>query len=226
MQMSLEQTYKAVILKEMLEQELKELESVQKNKGRKKMISRATMRKILKRSFIWLPVFMIFVNYVRNGIDPFIFIYAPVFLFYTSVYTSVILLFLWIYNSAVKYFLRKKKVNPKEVAFYEQNKKVVKVNIKTVELALKNQSSLMPKYHTKEVLEQLIAYKREGRVKTDQDAIKLFTKEHPSHAQPVSSKSGRVFTKMSLLIRTFIGTVAAASLFASGINHQKYRKGW
>ncbi|WP_252502719.1 hypothetical protein [Sporosarcina sp. Marseille-Q4943] len=225
MQMSLEQTYKAVILKEMLEQEFKELESVQKNKGREKMISRATMRKIVKRLFIWLPVFMIFVNYVRNGIDPFIFIYAPVFLFYTSVYTSVILLFIWVYNSAIRCFFKAKKVNPKELAFYEQNKKAIQVNIETVKHALKNHS-LIQKYYSKEVLEQLIAYKREGRVKTDQDAIKLFTKEHPSYAQPVSSKLERGFTKMSLLIRNFIGTVAAASLFASGINHRKYRKGW
>ncbi|MFS0689023.1 hypothetical protein AB1K89_07265 [Sporosarcina sp. 179-K 8C2 HS] len=224
--MNLEQTYKAVVLKEMLEQELMELESVQKNMGSEKTISKATMRKIVKRSFIWLPVFMIFVNYARNGIDPFIFIYAPVFLYYTSVYISVIVFFIWIYNTGVRCFLRAKK-NPKELAFYEQNKKAVQVNIETVEQALKNQSSLMPKYHSKEVLEQLIAYKREGRAKTDDDAINLFAKEYPAHARPVSSKSGRRLTALSLLIRKFIGTLAAASFFTNGIDdHRKYRKGW
>lgn len=225
MQMNLEQTYKAVILKEMLEQELMELESVQKNMDSEKTISKATMRKIVKRSFIWLPIFMIFVNYVRNGIDPFIFIYAPVFLFYTSVYISVIVFFIWIYNTGVRCFLRAKKTS-KELAFYEQNKKAVQVNIETVEHALKNQSSLMPKYHTKEVLEKLIAYKREGRAKTDGDAINLFAKEHPSNTQPVSPKARTRFVALCSRFQNFFGSVAVASLFASDINDRKYRKGW
>ena len=72
----------------MLKAELRELENTQEKLNRDKTVSKVAIRKLVKRAFIWMPIFMILVNYVRNGIDPFIFIYTPVFLFYTAIYTG------------------------------------------------------------------------------------------------------------------------------------------
>ena len=109
MRMNLEQTYKTVVIKEMLEAELRDLENIQEKLNRDKTVSKAAIRKLVKRAFIWMPIFMIFVNYVRNGIDPFIFIYTPVFLFYTAIYMAVIVSFIWMYNTVVKRFRKSRK---------------------------------------------------------------------------------------------------------------------
>ena len=136
MRMNLEQTYKTVVIKEMLEEELRDLENIQEKLNRDKTVSKVAIRKLVKRAFIWMPIFMIFVNYIRNGIDPFILIYTPVFLFYTAIYTAVIVSFIWMYNTVVKRFRKSRKGFPIETAFYEQNKIALQENIETVELCL------------------------------------------------------------------------------------------
>ena len=184
MRMNLEQTYKTVVIKEMLEEELRDLENIQEKLNRDKTVSKAAIRKLVKRAFIWMPIFMIFVNYIRNGIDPFILIYTPVFLFYTAIYMAVIVSFIWMYNTVVKFYRKSRKDIPKETAFYEQNKVALHENIETVDCALKNNSTLIPMYRSKEVLEQLIAYKKEGRARNDEDAIDILERERPVSIQP------------------------------------------
>ena len=132
MRMNLEQTYKTVVIKEMLEAELRDLENIQEKLNRDKTVSKAAIRKLVKRAFIWMPIFMILVNYVRNGIDPFILIYTPVFLFYTAIYMAVIVSFIWMYNTVVKRFRKSRKDIPVETAFYEQNKMALQENIETL----------------------------------------------------------------------------------------------
>ena len=46
--MNLEQTYKTVVIKEMLEAELRELENIQEKLNRDKTVSKAAIRKLVK----------------------------------------------------------------------------------------------------------------------------------------------------------------------------------
>ena len=73
MLLNIEETYRTVILKEMLENELVELETAYKNPMDERTVSKATVRKTIKHLFIWVPIFMVLVNYIRNGVDLFIF---------------------------------------------------------------------------------------------------------------------------------------------------------
>lgn len=232
MRMNLEQTYKTVLLKEMLESELKELELTQESMKDDKTVSKSAICKLVKRLFIWMPIFMILVNYIRNGIDPFIIIYAPVFLFYTAIYTAVIVLFILMYITAVKFYRKEGKSMPEEKAFYEQNKMALRENIQTIDHGLWNHSSLIPQYRSKEVLEQLITYKKVGRARTDEDAIEILEKERPVYSQPAFARPKKHFplleslsTKLSRLGR-FIGVVVIASLLGKSIARTSYRRGW
>ncbi|MFS0574966.1 hypothetical protein AB1K83_04990 [Sporosarcina sp. 179-K 3D1 HS] len=232
MRMNLEQTYKAVVIKEMLEAELRDLENIREKLNRDKTVSKVTIRKLVKRTFIWMPIFMVLVNYVRNGIDPFIFIYIPVFLFYTAIYTGVIVTFIWFYNTVVKLYRKTKKDGPEERAFYEQNQKALQENIETIDRALKNGSSLAPSYRSKQVLEQLIAYKKEGRAATDEGAVDILEKERPVSVQPTLVSRKKRFTTLenfaSKLSRfcNFIGMVVFASMVTKSMNRPFRRRGW
>ncbi|MFC5591701.1 hypothetical protein ACFPRA_22705 [Sporosarcina soli] len=232
MRMDLEQTYKTVVIKEMFEAELRELENFQEKLNCDRAVSKPAICKLVKRSFIWMPIFMILVNYVRNGIDPFIFIYLPVFLLYTVIYTGVIVSFIRMYNTVVKCFRKSRKGILGEAAFYEQNKMALYENIETIERALKNNSSMIPMYRSKDVLEQLISYKKEGRAKTDEDAVDIFEKEGPFRCKPafVSPKKRlatlkKLTSKFRRLVH-FIGVVVFASMVIKSMNRPIHRKVW
>ena len=224
MLLNLEETYRTVILKEMLENELEELETAYKNRIEEKTVSKETIRKTIKRLFIWVPIFMVLVNYIRNGVDLFIFIYTPVFLFYTAIYTAIIVLFIYAYNFIVrKYNKSRVGVNGASL-FFEQNKEALQKNIKTVEDALMTKSTLIPLYHSKEKLVKMFEYMKKGRARTEEDAIYLFEKEHPRHNQPGptqrqkrSINRGGIAKKVSRFGR-FISMVLFASLVAKSLN--------
>ncbi|MBO1915258.1 hypothetical protein J4G37_61825, partial [Microvirga sp. 3-52] len=96
--------------------------------------------------------------YIRNGVDLFIFIYTPVFLFYTAIYTGVIVLFIFPYNFIVRKY-NKYRVGANETSlFFEQNKVAIQENIKTVDDALMTKSTLIPMYHSKAKLGKMIEY--------------------------------------------------------------------
>jgi membrane protein YdbS with pleckstrin-like domain len=224
MLLNLEETYRTVLLKEMLENELEELESAYKCPLDEKTVSKAAIRKTIMRLFVWVPIFMVLVNYVRNGVDLFIFIYTPVFLFYTAIYTAIIVLFIYVYNFIVRRY-NKSKVGVNEASlFFEQNKVVLQENIKTVEDALMTKSTLIPMYHSKVKLGKMIEYMKKGRARTDEDAIYLFEKEHPRYSQPGPAKRKRCFinreglTKRMNRFSRFISMVFFASLVAKSLN--------
>jgi len=228
--MNLEDTYKAVVLKGMLEDELDELETTHESLVRRNVISKATIRKIMKRLFIWMPIFMILVNYIRNGIDLFIFIYTPVLLFYTAIYTAVIVSFIYVYNVIVKKFNKSRKVFSEGMVFYEQNIEALQKNIDLVDSALNNNSSIHPKYRTIEVLEKMIAYKNQGRARTDEESIKIIEKESRIFSQPNTAsrekcivKSSTIATKLNRLGR-FMVKLIFASMVAKSLNRPSLRR--
>lgn len=230
MHMSLEDTYKAVVLKGMLEDELNELETIRERMFSRKVISKDAIRKTVKRLFISFPIFMILVNYVRNGIDLFIFIYTPVFLFYTAIYTAVIVSFIYVYNAIVKKFNKSRKEISEGIVFYEQNKEALQKNIESVDSALNNNSSLLPMYRSKEVLEKMIAYKKQGRAKIDEEAIHIYEKEsricsqHSTASRKKSiSKFSAISTKLSRFGR-FFSMVLFASMVAKSLNRPSPRR--
>ncbi|PID03795.1 hypothetical protein CSV67_03915 [Sporosarcina sp. P2] len=224
MLLNLEETYRTVILKEMLENELEELETAYKSPTEEKTVSKATIRKTVKHLFIWVPIFMVLVNYIRNGVDLFIFIYTPVFLFYTAVYTAIIVLFIYAYNFIVRKYNKSRAGVNEASLFFEQNKAALQKNIKTVEDALMTKSTLIPLYHSKEKLGKMIEYMKKGRARTDEDAIYLFEKEHPRHNQPGPTRRKKrsinregIAKKVSRFGR-FISMILFASLVAKSLN--------
>ena len=87
-------------------------------------------------------------------------------------------------------------------------------------------------YRSKEVLEQLIAYKKEGRARNDEDAIDILERERPVSIQPAFVCTKNRFAtlktfaaKLSRLGR-FIGIVLFASLVAKSITRPIHRKVW
>jgi len=228
--MNLEDTYKAVVLKGMLKDELDELEITHESMVRRNVISKATIRKIVKRLFIWIPIFMILVNYIRNGIDLFIFIYTPVFLFYTAIYTAVIVSFLYVYNVIVKEFNKSRKGFSEGLVFYEQNKAALQKNIDLVDSALNNNSSIHLKYRSKEVLEKMIAYKNQGRARTDEESIQIIEKESRIFSQPSTASREKRFVKLSIISTKlnrfvrFMGMLVFASMVAKSLNRPSLRR--
>ena len=174
---------------------------------------------------------MIFVNYVRNGIDPHPYLYTCVFVLHSNLYGCHCLFYLDVQYSRQTLSQIKKDI-PVETAFYEQNKIALQENIETVEFALNNNSSLIPMYRSKEVLEQLIAYKKEGRARNDEDAIDILERERPVSIQPafVCTKNRfatlKAFTAKLSRLGRFIGTVLFASLVAKSITRPIHRKVW
>lgn len=230
MRMNLEDTYIAMVMKRMLEDELDELETTRESMFSRKIISKATIRKMVKRLFIWFPVFMITVNYVRNGIDLFIFNYTPVFLFYTAIYTAVIVSLIYVYNAIVKKFNNSRNGVIEGRVFYEQNKEALQKNIKTIGGALKNNSSLIPMYRSKVVLEKMIAYKTQGRARTDEEAIHIFEKESPIFSQPSTASKKKRFVKLTSIstklnrFGRFVGMIFFASMVAKSLNRPRLRR--
>lgn len=228
--MNLEDTYKAVVLKGMLKDELDELETTHESMVRRNVISKATIRKIVKRLFIWMPIFMILVNYIRNGIDLFIFIYTPVFLFYTAIYTAVIVSFIYVYNAIVKKFNKFRNEISEGMVFYEQNKEALQKNIELVDSALNNNSSLHPKYRSKEVLEKMIAYKNQGRARTDEESIQIIEKESQIFSQSSTASREKRFVKLSAIstklnrFGRFVGMVVFAFMAGKSLNKPSLRR--
>lgn len=224
MLLNLEETYRTVILKEMLENELEELETAYKSPMEEKTVSKATIRKTVKRLFIWVPIFMVLVNYIRNGVDLFIFIYTPVFLFYTAIYTAIIVLFIYAYNFLLRKYNKSRKGVNEASLFFEQNKAALQNNIKTVEDALMTKSTLISLYHSKEKLEKMIEYMKKGRARTDEDAIRLFEKEHSRYSRPGPTKRKKCFINSEGLTKKvnhfgrFISVILFASLVAKSLN--------
>ena len=230
MLLNIEETYRTVILKEMLENELVELETAYKNPMDDRTVSKATVRKTVKHLFIWVPIFMVLVNYIRNGVDLFIFIYTPVFLFYTAIYTAVIVLFIYAYNLIVRKYNKSRAGANETSLFFEQNIAALQTNIKTVENALMTKSTLIPLYHSKEKLVKMIEYMKKGRVRTEEDAIKLFKKEHAGYIQPDATKRKKRFKNQEGLTRKlnrfgrFISMIFFASLIAKSLNRSSSPK--
>lgn len=230
MRMNLEDTYKAVVLKGMLKDELNELGTTHESMFGRNVIGKAKIRKIVKRLFIWMPIFMVLVNYIRNGIDLFIFIYTPVFLFYTAIYTVVIISFIYIYNVIVKRFNISRKEICEGMVFYEQNKEALQKNIELLDSALNNNSSVHPKYHSKEVLEKMIAYKNQGGGRTDEDSIQIIEKEGRIFSQSSTASREKRFVKLSAIstklsrFGRFVGMVVFASMAAKSLNKPSLRR--
>lgn len=224
MLLNLEETYRTVILKEMLENELEDLETAYKSPKEEKTVSKAAILKMVKFLFIGMPIFMVLVNYIRNGVDLFIFIYTPVFLFYTAFYTGVMVLLIYVYNFIVRKYNKSKIVENEGSIFFEQNIEALQKNIKTVEDALMTKSTLIPLYHSREKLGIMLEYMKKGRARTDEDAIILFEKEQLRYNQPGSSKRKSCSinkerrTKKANRYLQFMGTVFFASLVGKSLN--------
>ena len=54
-------------------------------------------------------------------------------------------------------------------------------------------STVIPLYHSKEKFVKMIEYMKKGRARTEEDANKLFKKEHSSYNQPDATKRKKQF---------------------------------
>ena len=91
-------------------------------------------------------------------------------------------------------------------------------------------STLIPLYHSKEKLVKMIEYMKKGRVRTEEDAIKLFKKEHAGYIQPDATKRKKRFKNQEGLTRKlnrfgrFISMIFFASLIAKSLNRSSSPK--
>lgn len=178
--MSLDETYKGVVLIDMFEQEKQELEIFKNHILSEFLVGKDALSKIAVISFCVSTVLFFLINLTYEW-NFYLFFKFPLFTLMGSVFTIAIVIPLWFYNKAVKTINIQRKKNDKDMLYYQQNKIAIEENQKTVKNTLKEKSSVAVRYHRKEVLEVMINYMRTGRSLDTSHASLLVEKEYPHY---------------------------------------------
>lgn len=183
MLMDLEQTYKAVLLKGMFEQRLKDLEEMKNHQLKKGQLDKLTLKTIAISGVVSLSVIFLSLNYFLHGRKTSTLFFYPLHVAIALTIVSAVLLIAFGYNQIVKSvnMAQLKKVNHKSLLVYEQEKEATEINLKTITEGLKTKSKIPVKYHEEFALEKMIEYIQTGKAKNVFSAIYRFDKEYPSY---------------------------------------------
>lgn len=178
--MGLEQTYKAVILRNLFDEELVELEKVKEQIIGKGTIEKDRLLRFTVKFILYLSLIMLALNFLPRPYWT-TFFYYPIHLFVSVMTVFPIVMAIYFYNVLVKKINIMKKRKDMELLRYQQNKEAAETNRNTISNMLKSNSKIPVKYQDKEILEILIRYIQSGKATSEGYAMYLFEKEHPNH---------------------------------------------
>ena len=175
--MDLEETCKAVVIKELLEKELVDLE-----KQKEKIMTKRKLveNKLLKYTWIAIfsiSIFLMAMNLITRTKWTTLF-YYPILLGLSVVIMFPFVLAICLYNNLVLQYNKHK--NSKEYLVYQLDKEAAEANLQTI-CNMLNKASVVPKqYHNRIILAKFLEYIHSGRAINLEEAIRLFHSNKPS----------------------------------------------
>ena len=187
MMANLEWTYKAVVVKGMLEQRLEELEDMKNDMVKKGQLDKITLKTIAYTSVVSLSVIFLLLNYFLHGRKIMTLVLFPVHAMVASALVSAFLLVLIGYNRLAKErnLFKLKSTNDRSYLFYEQEKEITETNLKTINENLKEKSKFPVAFHEEFPLEKMINYIQTGKAKNVESAFYIFKNKYPNYNKTI-----------------------------------------
>jgi len=178
--MGLEQTYKAVILRNFFDEELTELEKRKEQFIGKGTVEKDKLLRFTMKFVLYLSLIMLVLNFLPRPYWT-TFFYYPLHLLASVMIAFPIVLAFYLYNVFMRKVNVVKKRKSMELLRYQQSKEAVETNRNTISNMLKSNSKIPTKYQDKKTLEILIQYMNSGRATSEGYAMYLFEREHPNY---------------------------------------------
>ena len=178
MMMTLEQTYKAVLLKEMFTEEREEWKAKVDAFLQKGIVKNNTvMRIVLTTMGASAFVFFLLNSTVRPMRE--LFIWFPLFLFMGGCVALSVLLGFRVYNAIKKRINVLKGKRDREFLNCFEFAKAAEHNYATIEKALNEKCAIPVEFQQKKALETMILFIRQGRAASVEHAMQIIRKEFP-----------------------------------------------
>ncbi|RST57373.1 hypothetical protein D5F11_022965 [Siminovitchia terrae] len=178
MMMTLEQTYKAVLLKEMFREEREEWKAKVDAFLQKGIVKKnTTLRIVLSTMGASAFIFFLLNSTVRPMRE--LFIWFPLFFFMGGCVALSVLLGFRVYNAIKKRINVLKGKRDREFLNCFEFAKAAEHNYATIEKALNEKCTIPGEFQNKKVLEAMILFIRQGRAANAEQAMRIIRKEFP-----------------------------------------------
>lgn len=179
--MTVDEVYKALLLKEQFSEESKELYDIKNRLLDAGVISKEKLLKIWISTAVIIGLFWLFMDLLLHGVKWTTFLFSFAHFLVGACLAGIIVTPLYFYS-----FIKEKKNYEKykdseEMRYYQENVTVVERNLETVNKMLESERTIKKKYQKKEILEKLLEYGKRGRAQSVQQAIYIFHVEHPNY---------------------------------------------
>lgn len=169
-QINLEQTFKALLIEEFLQNNVQELETRQQQILNKGVIQKEKIKIVIACGLLLLTFLFLGLNFFLHGRKLITFLFFPIHVFEALKFMLILYLLLLFYNFCR---VRINKSILKRQLIVSDDLAANKTNLKTVKNML-HHSSIPLKYQNKEALETMLQFIREGKAKSEQEALSLY----------------------------------------------------